>query len=379
MLKPKLFIINNNYPNENNLYGDVFVHTRAKQYLNAFDVLVLGCNDELENDIKTEYEGIKILNLSSKERFNDYINNNPPDIIAIHFVKEWMFNIIKCFEGKIFIWIHGFEALGWYRRLFNYNLKKIKSLILNIIINTKQMFFMHNLIKYSNKNNKVYFIFVSNWMRKITQTDTLSFIRYYKIIPNPIDENLFLYEKKSIEHRKKLLLIRSFDSKKYANDIAIKAIQLLSREKYFSEFEFHIYGKGEDFFKLTDKIKHFSNVHLHNYYIENKEIPNIHKNFGIFLCPTRQDAQGVSMCEAMSSGLVPITSNNTAIPEYTNINCAFLTNSSFEIAKSINVLYNDEQLFLKMSENASEFITSISGVKLVVDKEINMMLEAMNK
>ena len=38
-------------------------------------------------------------------------------------------------------------------------------------------------------------------------------------------------------------------------------------------------------------------------------------NNGIFICPTRQDAQGVSMCEAMSSGLVPITLYNTAIPE----------------------------------------------------------------
>ncbi len=39
-------------------------------------------------------------------------------------------------------------------------------------------------------------------------------------------------------------------------------------------------------------------------------------NYGVFLSPTRMDAQGVMMCEVMASGLLTISSDNTAIPEF---------------------------------------------------------------
>jgi glycosyltransferase involved in cell wall biosynthesis len=249
-----------------------------------------------------------------------------------------------------------------------------------MLSNTKQMFFMHKLIRYSNKTGKVKFIFVSDWMRRITQKDTLSKIKNYEIIPNPIDETLFTYQAKEPEHRKKVLLIRSFNSKKYANDIAIKAIEILSKEDFFGDIEFSIYGKGRYFQPLTCSLKKFTNVNLYNTFIENKDIPLVHKEYGIFLCPTRQDAQGVSMCEAMSSGLVPITSNNTAIPEFvTHEQTGYLTNSPQEIADTIRRLYFNSSEFLNISQCASLSIVQKSSVNMVIEKEIDMMLKELHK
>jgi len=377
MQKSKLLVINSNYPNKDNLYGDVFVHSRLKHYVQNFDIQVLGCNESLKQNESYVYEGIPVLNTCSKKEFEDYFNKNSPDLIAIHFVVVWMYDIIKKFKGPIFIWVHGYEALGWYRRLFNYRLKNILSLFRYMLSNTRQMYFIHRLIQYANKTNKVKFIFVSNWMRRITQIDTLSNVKNFEIIPNPIDEALFAYQTKEPEIRKKVLLIRSFDSRKYANDIAIKAIEILSKEEVFKNIEFSIYGKGNNFQKLTQKIKDFENVNLYNTFIENRDIPTIHKEHGIFLCPTRQDAQGVSMCEAMSSGLVPITSDNTAIPEFVNANCGFLTRSPVDIAKAIKKLYFDGELFMEMSKNASEHISAISSNGIVIKKEISMLLSNM--
>ena len=50
----------------------------------------------------------------------------------------------------------------------------------------------------------------------------------------------------------------------------------------------------------------------------------MHKKNGIFMVPTRLDSQGVSRDEAMSSGLVPITNNVAAIPEFVDDTCGML-------------------------------------------------------
>jgi UDP-N-acetylglucosamine 2-epimerase (non-hydrolysing) len=380
MLKPKLLVIDSNYPSKSNLYGDVFVHSRLKHYVQKFEIQVLGMQYTLDKNESYTYEGIPVFNVCSQKAFKDYLDKNTPDLIAIHFVEKWMYNVIKEFKGCVFVWVHGYEALGWYRRLFNYRLKNILGLFRYILANTRQMYFMHQFIRYSNKTGKVKFIFVSDWMRRITQTDTFSKIKNYEIIPNPIDETLFVHQTKEPELRKKVLLIRSFDSTKYANDIAIKAIEILSKENIFKDIEFSIYGKGKYFYPLTREIKKFTNVNLYNIFIENKDIPLVHKDYGIFLCPTRQDAQGVSMCEAMSSGLIPISSNNTAIPEFvTHQQTGYLTNSSQEIADTIKMLYYNPSEFLKVSQCAALSIIQKSGSGVVIKKEMNMMLNELYK
>ena len=95
---------------------------------------------------------------------------------------------------------------------------------------------------------------------------------------------------------------------------------------------------------------------------------------GVFLCPTRQDAQGVSMCEAMSSGLVPVTSNNTAIPEFVeDKHSGFLnTNNPVNFADSIEFLLKNPKIFLKISKNASSSIEKICSSKIVAKLELEL-------
>lgn len=285
---------------------------------------------------------------------------------------------IKEINCPVIIWVHGIEALGWYRRLFNF--KNVKQFGRYILWNTKQMFNFRKLISYSNNSHKVFFVFVSNWMKRITQTDSLKRISNFYLVANPIDTNIFRYSEKTVENRKKILLIRSFDSKKYANDIAIDAILKLSQKDIFQELTFEIYGKGKYFEPLTQKIKDFPNVKLHNCFLENKDIPEVHKGFGIFLCPTRQDAQGVSMCEAMSSGLVPISSRNTAIPEFLeNGVTGFMTKSAQEVADRIEYLYLQPEQFLKLSQAASKQIQTLAGHTVIMDREMEIISDHIHK
>ena len=141
--------------------------------------------------------------------------------------------------------------------------------------------------------------------------------------------------KKIFLKEKKILLLRSFASTKYLNDISIKCILELSKKDFFERFDRNMcFGEGILFEELTKLIKKFKNITINNNFLNHDEISKVHKNFGIFICPTRMDSQGCSMCEAMSSGLIKTRLNiylyqtittidynnfNYILPQYRNL------------------------------------------------------------
>lgn len=373
IINKRVYILCQSYPNPSlDEVGSSFVHVRAKYFIKHFDVTVLCiCKEESYN-----FDNINVICFKDEALLNDYVNENRPDIFIAHFCEPFMYRAAKKFDIPMIIWVHGSEAHSWYRILFLFRMNNIRGFAFWIRFNTISLLNFRKMIKDSNNGGKIHFVFVSKWMKDITSFDTFISIKNYSIIANPIDDKVFIYNKKTIEDRKKILLLRSFNSTKYANDISINAILQLSKKPFFNELEFQIYGKGYWFDILTEKVKHFKNVKISQKFFTQNEIPKIHKEFGIFLCPTRMDAQGVSMCEAMSSGLVPLTSNNTAIPEFVIDNkTGYLTKSANELASKIEYLYNNPQVFLEMSDNAAKSIIEIAGIDSVMLKEKNEILK----
>lgn len=364
----KIFILNQSYPNpESGDIGSPFVHVRAKYYAAEFDVEVVKISP---TEKSYSYEGINVKCCRSYAEFTEYLTNQKPKAILCHFCEAWMNKAALDYKIPLIVWVHGSEAHSWYRILFTLHKKNIIKFARFIFINTISLRNFHRLIKSSRSNKLVHFVFVSEWMKRITFFDTFSSTKAYSIIPNPIDTALFKFNPKEADKRKKILMIRSFNSAKYANDISIGSILKLSKKPYFKELEITIYGKGIHWDRLTSKIKHLPNVKLHNNLLQQNEIPAIHKEYGIFLCPTRMDAQGVSMCEAMSSGLIPITSNNTAIPEFVMNNVTgFVTQSENDIVKSIDYLYKHPDKFIEMSKASSEQIAEKCGMEQVISAE----------
>lgn len=363
------------YPKPEDLYRNAFIHRRVIKYLeysqkNKISVFVL--NNNINKTIMYSFDSVNIVE-GNKECLLDTIDKIKPQKLLIHFLDRHMMSVIQQVNINSIVWVHGVEALGWYRRLFNFNFTDFPKYALQ---NTRQMWNFRKFIKQSKNTS---FVFVSEWMKNILEYDTGTKINNFEIIPNPIDDSLFLYKEKSPELRKKILLIRPFASKKYANDIAINAILQLSKKNIFKDLEFSIYGEGKHFNLLTSQLEKFKNVKLYNNFLKQEEIAKVHEEHGIFLCPTRQDAQGVSMCEAMSSGLVPITSNNTAIPEYVeHKETGILTNSANEIAFNIEHLYNSPSDFAFLSKNASISIQKKCKPELVTSRELELISNAKN-
>jgi N-acetyl sugar amidotransferase len=371
----KVVVISSDYPSPEFLYGDVFVHTRLKEYAKLIDVKVIGYNQTLSATREFEYEGISVFITNILSQFSESIKAFNPDVIVGHFIQYTFIDLLIDLQKPLIVFVHGYDALSWKRRLMNYaSLSDSRYLWSYLRSNQKQLRAMKKLAALGNKTSNIHFVFVSHWLKKAVEQDWQMMLKNSHIIPNGINTKLFSYNQKESEKRKKILHLRSFKARNYANDIAIDAILLLSTKDFFSDLEFSIYGEGYLFKRLTSKIEHFENVKLYNFFIENSAIPAIHQDHGIFLSPSRLDTQGVSMCEAMSSGLVPITSPIGGIPEYAeNGVSSFQVNTPEEVAEKIELLYRNPELFSEMSVQASKAIAQKCPVQETIVKEIELI------
>ncbi len=370
----KYLVLTNIYPSENDLYRNAFVHRRVKLYKEyGLNVDVYAMKPKGAFLSKYEFDGVNIYK-GDYESLEILFKNNKYKKILIHFVNKDMIRVINkyCENTPVIVWLHGYEASKWRHRIFNYTEEEIKKYGEMWDKNDeKKMEFLRSI--YTNK--KYHFIIVSKWFKGICEKDSQCKILNYSIIPNVVDENIFKYTPKTEDYRRKILSIRSYASNNYANDLTIKAILELSKRDIFNKLEFNIYGSGILFEDLTSKVRKFENVKIYNKFITQYEIAKLHKENGIFLSPTRLDTHGVSMCEAMSSGLVCISNDVSAISEYLNENCGILARSEsyIDIANAIEYLYNNPSIYLKMSENASHYIQDRCGIKNTIKREIEVI------
>jgi len=366
----KVLILDANYPSESNHYGDVFVHARVKEYKKQAEVVVASVPSKLPN---WQHEGVEVRAFAELSGLVAFIREYQPDVLCGHFVEGSLIDEVFLRLGiPAVIWVHGYEALGWYRRLFS--IRSSKELAVYLVRNTIQMARFGRLIRHGNRSGRSSFIFVSQWVRRAAQFDTMSEAKHAYVVPNPIDGHLFAYREKNPSLRTRILMIRSFNSKKYATDIATDSILHLSRHRAFNQFEFSIYGRGHLFAETAAKLHRFKNVHMYETFLPQRSIPALHAQHGVMLCPTRQDTHGVSMCEAMSSGLVPLTSRNTAIPEYvTDGVSGILTRSAKQLAQAMLQLYEHPDLFVSMSRSAAESVRQQCGLEEVISRELEIM------
>lgn len=377
----KHLLICNAYPSEDDIYKNGFIHRRVKSYMKYNQVIEVFClHRKYETLIVDDYDGVKVMR-GNLNNYEDYLMKNNFQSYLIHFIdKNKYLPIIKLKkEPKILIWIHGAEVENWHRRWFDFltSKNKLKStLFLSNKYYPERLEFLNGL--YLQEENDVTFIYVSRWFKEnVSDVDAKAAPKKYRIIPNVIDGKLFNYIVKEPSQRKKILSIRPFANRKYANDLTVKAILELSKKSYFDDLEFCIYGDGEYFDSTLDPVKQFKNVKLHKKFLSQKEISIIHKDYGIFICPTRWDSQGVSMCEAMSSGLVPVSNNITAIPEFvTHQKTGLLAypESGKSLASQIEKLYLDKQLFMNLSRNAASEIRKIADESVVIKQELDVIL-----
>ncbi|WP_434222728.1 glycosyltransferase family 4 protein [Limnospira platensis CENA597] len=375
--RSEYLLLTNNYPQYHDLYRNGFVHSRVRAYRESnvwVDVF------RLHRDVTVSYHEFQDVDVITGDQtaLEKLLSSGCYKSVLVHFLNSQMWEVLQKHIDKIriIVWVHGAEVQPWYRRDFNYTNdceREIAKRQSEVRIN-----FWCSLLGNLPKNIK--FVFVSNYLAEEVMEDIGIRIpqNQYSIIHNPIDTDIFIYHPKSIEQRKKILSIRSYASRKYANDLTVKTILELSKKPYFNELEFMMVGDGKLFEEVVISLRRFKNVTLRRCFLKQEEIAALQREYGVFLCPTRWDSQGVSRDEAMASGLVAVSTCVAAIPEFVDETCGILAGEedAYGLAEGIALLYENPEIFMKLSENAARRVRKQSEKKIIISQELNLIIDA---
>jgi glycosyltransferase involved in cell wall biosynthesis len=363
----KIGIISPEYPSEKS-HSYSFVHSRAKLYLkNGVEVAVFIIS---KSNIEYCFEGINVYKFSS-QRLLPAVLQFKPDVLAIHYPLYHIISFVQKIQVPKVVWLHGYEIL------VNFRLKKAKNVLdyikKRIVYLPREFYQKYRIRRFLDQVE--YSVFVSKWMLKAAEKNTLKKYKNTVVIPNPVDTRLFKY--KIPKNLNCAVSLRGFSNTKYGMDIAIKAFANLK------DANLHLIGTGrlvDKYNRLANKIN--SNTKIIHKSFQHNEIPERYHEYGFFVAPSRAEAQGVAMCEAMSSGLPVIATKVGGIPEFVRHGIdGYLVppNDPVSLRHAVMKLVSDKKKFIIMSKNARDNIEKICSEKIVMEKELNVLEKAIKK
>jgi glycosyltransferase involved in cell wall biosynthesis len=350
-----------------------FVHARAKIYQkfgNKVEVFVPS-----KNICAYNFEGIDVYR-GVDETYMSILKEFDPDVVAIHSPSYTMskkpLKMLDetCKQASIVMWIHGVEALinAFHHYIPPWKIRqKLKNIIHDSAIKIR---ILRSLIP---KANAV--VYVSKWMQTTAERYLLFRHPSSFIIPNPIDTALFTYKKKDKQIRNKGISVRSLDWK-YGIDVAIKAYS------NFRETDLTILGKGplkKYMHNLAKKC--YSNVSFLSTSVEHQKMPELYAKYGYFVAPSRTEAQGVAMCEAMACGLPVVATNVGGIPEFVKNGANGILvpkENPKALQNAVKQLLIDEKLYDVLSENGAKYVRENLSHEKIYKEEYKVFKHAMN-
>lgn len=369
-------VLTPDYPTQDNKYLCAFVHSRLIAYKRAGLNVDVVCFKPYRPVFAYNYEGIDVLRLSYFDvrtllRLKHYKK------IIIHFFTEKVARALESCDlsgTEIYIWSHSSDLLYWDTPDLSAQYFKEKKPISD---KQRKLFEKRDAIVHRWNNNKhVHWVFVSEFAKhRAEETIGLTF-NNASVIPNFVDKQNFNYVEKDVELRKKVFFVRKYDAlSSYSVDVAVRCILELSRRPFFNDLEFNIYGMGPYHAKLFAPVSEFNNVHLYKRYLSREEISEAHKQNGIALFPTRYDTQGVSMCEAASSGLAVVSTKRDSVfeflPEGANVYADAEDFVGF--ADVIERLYNEPEAFAKAARMAHAMVSEKCGYANTIQRELDLI------
>lgn len=377
----RALLVTNSYPTPEDPYPNAFVHRRVKAYqANGIQVEVFQHHRQrTEETQEREFDGVRVVTGNSEALADRLTSSEPADVVLVHFALPDLIQplVDAGVSAPVIVWIHGFEVETWHRRWFLAidSAQRLAELLgMKDTHYTQQREFFQWLA--TTEELDVSFVNVSQWFADmVVEPDIGVPLTRSTVIHNVVDTDVFSYVPKTAGHRREILSIRPYNSPKYANDLAVDAILELSRRPGFTDLSFTIVGRGPMFKELTAPLGGLTNVTLQERLLSQSEIARLHASSGVFLCPTRFDSQGVSMCEAMASGLVPVSSDTAAIPEFVTHGVTGMLGAaedSASLADAIEAL-QDPAVFLPMSQAAGRAAAAQCGPGNTVAREIELM------
>lgn len=372
--KPRHLVIANEYPDVGREYGNGFVHRRVKRYLAAgahVDVVLAGYSTV---ERSYEFDGVRVLSGKGAE-IAELLQSVDYTSVSVHFLNRWMWDRLVPYLERInlHVFLHGYECSRWIRTVYNLQSGTLLERAINRTFDLQQLW--HEVVNHPHGPSS--FIFVSDWWRKAVMDDmgVVFPAARTRVIHNIVDTDLFRYREKDADQRFDLLWVRSAANRKYGHDLAIETIKRLTSSPHWERAKVTIIGDGQHFPDFAAALGEFPNVTIEQRFASQEEIAQLHQSHGIFLVPSRLDAQGVSRDEAMSSGLVAVTNLVTAIPEFIDGDTGIVGEAerADQLAEGILALWDDPDRFLRLSKAGAERVRAQCGPQATVDREIELL------
>ncbi|MCX6383009.1 MAG: glycosyltransferase [Actinobacteria bacterium] len=279
-----------------------------------------------------------------------------PDIIHItdhHFISSAAFSLAKKNKIKV-IGTNYFTPYNW---LDNFIIKKNSQLYR---ITSKILWYY-----FVKLYNKIDVVTVPTFFSK-KQAQDVGIKKSIEVIScgidlkqykkNEIDKNIFA-KYKIKENKLTLLSVSRLDKEKRV-DLLLNAIYLI-KDKI--DFQFIITGRGKEKENLEKLVieKNLSERVIFTDVVSDLELKNLYKISDIFLTASEVELQGLSIMEAMASGLPVIAASSMAIPELVKDGFngfLFEPGKAMDASEKILRLATDRDLIKKMSLASSKLI-----------------------
>ena len=326
----RLLVVCQDYPNARAKDITAFVHTRNLGYRargHHVDVLSFAARASYE------WDGFNVL-VEREVRVADYdacVFHAPNLRNALRFMLKHRRQFRKlCLVG------HGHEFLNWFTYLpapYPYDLtwrRRLRRLIQPWYDRFKLRAWVRFFKKFPAPTMGV--ILVSNSMRADVERDMRVDLGALPIrltvINNPIHQAFVTTRYQTpAEPKADFVTLRSFDNPKYAVDLVVELARRLP------ERTFHLYGAGR-MFDFTSKPPNLTVIHAK---FKQPDLPGLFAQYRCALLPTRQDTQGVMMCEIACLGMPLWTSDLSVCREFVGAfsNVRFLNNDDLPRALEI--------------------------------------------
>jgi len=356
----------------------MFVHTRNKWYvelglLDSLDVYV-PARGEKQSYV---YDGVRVHICCVEEIIK---NISSCDVVFAHLLH--VSHDPKVDGGRVFEWmlsndfpfvmfIHGVESQSILKsRPDDISIVKPKSIARWLY---RDFYLLRRFSGYLRRmcdSKRVRVVTPSVWMARDVEFNTgVNIESKASIIPNGVDTEQFIYRDSLWRNREKIMSIRPLYYRgKYAVDLFLD-----TAESARGQGRFYLYGRGPDEDMITRLLlERCLGVSLNTGFLENSKIPKLHAEHGLYYAVTRMDAQGVSMCEAMSSGLPVISFDVCAIPEFIEDGVDGFLVKPYDVVEAFSkmqLLWEDRSLFDRISTAARKRAEAID-IRITVSKEI---------
>jgi glycosyltransferase involved in cell wall biosynthesis len=381
----KISVLTGRYPSKTSPYSHMFVHTRNKEYLaQGHEVVVLVPSNKPEQYV---IEGVKVV-LGDVFSLAKYLADT--DRVMIHLLLHrldkatdagYLYDIVLKERLPTLFFIHGVESQTiWHSRREDIKWKDPKSIARWLY---RDYYLLQRMIKtlasFNEESFPCRFVTPSKWMlEESMRHNKLDLTQKSLVIPNGIDTEHFKFEDRWANRFDLLSMRPLVYSGKYAVDLLLESASKVKLPKSLTQYG-HVNGARSNEAKIrqvASEILTDIDYTLHANFVNYQDIPKIHKEYGLYMAVTRMDAQGVSMCEAMASGLPTVSFNTCAIPEFIEHRKTGLLAQKYctsEFASYVDELVEDRQLFDAIASNARAAMEAID-VRKTTNLEVNTKL-----